>query len=206
MVKVHYFYDPLCGWCYGATPLIEALNDSDAFELIYHPGGMVNRQAIETTFRQHILHSDEAIAEKTGALFGEAYKARIGSAEAVVFDSYIVARAVLVAEEMGLNTLTTLKAVQAAHYQQGRQIELLDILKDLAVQYGLNASVWLDKMILAESEVSEVIHETRKLMRQFQVNGYPALIAEFNGEWLALPHSAFYQRPSAWVSYLNQLV
>ncbi|EOD5239980.1 DsbA family protein, partial [Vibrio parahaemolyticus] len=25
MVTVHYFFDPMCGWCYGASPLIEAL-------------------------------------------------------------------------------------------------------------------------------------------------------------------------------------
>ncbi|MGU3847546.1 DsbA family protein, partial [Vibrio diabolicus] len=24
MVTVHYFFDPMCGWCYGASPLIEA--------------------------------------------------------------------------------------------------------------------------------------------------------------------------------------
>ncbi len=50
MVKVHYFYDPMCGWCYGATALLETLLASDNLELIYHPGGMINRQTISPSF------------------------------------------------------------------------------------------------------------------------------------------------------------
>ena len=28
---LHYVYDPLCGWCYGAAPLLEAAADLGAF-------------------------------------------------------------------------------------------------------------------------------------------------------------------------------
>ena len=24
MIRLHYFFDPLCGWCYGIAPLIKA--------------------------------------------------------------------------------------------------------------------------------------------------------------------------------------
>lgn len=68
-------FDPMCGWCYGATELLQALLDTAQFELIYHPGGMIQRQEIPPSFRQHIALSDERIASETGAKFGTPYKA-----------------------------------------------------------------------------------------------------------------------------------
>ena len=34
MTTLHYIYDPLCGWCYGAAPLVEAARTAGAHELI----------------------------------------------------------------------------------------------------------------------------------------------------------------------------
>ncbi|MEI8633959.1 hypothetical protein P4S72_21550 [Vibrio sp. PP-XX7] len=120
MVKVHYFFDPMCGWCYGATTLVEIIEKLTPFELIYHPGGMIAKQAIASSFRQHILHSDTLIAAQTGAIFGDAYKARLNSTEPFVIDSYLPIRAILVGEEMGITPVITLKAIQQAHYQLGQ--------------------------------------------------------------------------------------
>jgi putative protein-disulfide isomerase len=194
MVKIHYFYDPMCGWCYGATALIEAIHDAEGFELVYHPGGMISRQAIAQSFRQHIIRSDEIIEAKTGELFGVAYKARVASNVELVFDSYLATRAILVAEEMGLDAFMMLKAIQSAHYQQGRQLELMDTLKELAVEYGFDEKVWAEKMQQFESKVDSVIQDSQNLMRQLQVNGFPTLLAEVNGEWVRLPHDSYSQK------------
>ncbi|MCV5222232.1 DsbA family protein, partial [Escherichia coli] len=66
MVTVHYFFDPMCGWCYGASPLIEALMDTSQFKVELHPGGMIEKRAIESEFRQHLINSDARIATETG--------------------------------------------------------------------------------------------------------------------------------------------
>lgn len=206
MVKIHYFYDPMCGWCYGATSLIEAINEAEEFELVYHPGGMISRQVIDLSFRHHILIADEAIEIKTGEIFSEKYKARVAGNEALVFDSYLATRAILVAEEMGLNTFIMLKAIQTAHYQQGKQVELMDTLKELALQHGLDEKIWVEKMQQSESKVVELIQNTQKLMNQLQVNGFPTLLAEFNDDWKRLPHSSYYKQPVEWKNFLNTLV
>ncbi len=57
MVTVHYFFGPMCGWCYGATSLLEAIADRSDIELKLHPGGMMANKAIEADFRQEILVS-----------------------------------------------------------------------------------------------------------------------------------------------------
>jgi putative protein-disulfide isomerase len=205
MVKIHYFYDPMCGWCYGATSLIEVVHDAEDFELVYHPGGMINRQVIAPSFRQHILTADKAIETQSGEAFGEDYKARVASNEELTFDSYLATRAILVAEKMGVNTFTMLKAIQAAHYQHGMQVEVMDTLKGLALQLGLEETVWEQKMRQYESKVVTVIQNTRKLMKKFQVNGFPTLLAEVNDKWFLLPHGEYSQKPLEWKNFLKAL-
>lgn len=50
MVTIHYFFDPMCGWCYGASDLIEPLVTSPQFNVVFHPGGMLNQHVIDPNF------------------------------------------------------------------------------------------------------------------------------------------------------------
>lgn len=204
-LTVHYFYDPMCGWCYGATTLIEALAGLENINIIYHPGGMVKRQEINSTFKAHILESDQTIATTTGAIFGEAYKSRLKSSEGLVFDSYIAIRAILVAEKLGISPLHMLKAIQEAHFQHGKQVELMTTLTDIAASLDLDKTIWIENMQQLESKETETIQETQKLMNQHQINGYPTLIAETSSGLKHLSHSSYYQNTDGWINLLNSL-
>jgi putative protein-disulfide isomerase len=205
MVKVHYFYDPMCGWCYGATALLETLQASDNVELIYHPGGMINRQVIAPSFKEHILKSDEQIGNLTGAVFATPYKVRLKSAENLIFDSYITIAAIVVAEEYGVNPLSMLKAIQTAHFQHGKQVELLETLQEIALSYGLDKTHWQEKMQQTESKVTELVQTSHRLMDHYQVQGYPTLIAETTNGPKHLSHAAYYQNISEWKKIVSTL-
>ncbi|HHF3131718.1 TPA: DsbA family protein [Vibrio diabolicus] len=205
MVTVHYFFDPMCGWCYGASPLIEALMDTSQFKVELHPGGMIEKRAIEPEFRQHIINSDTRIATETGATFGEAYLQRVKSEDAFVLDSYLPTQAILSAEKMGLNSWHMLKTIQSAHYQLGLKVNEASTLKAIAESLGLANDAWEQNMTLSEAELNERIRSSRQLMRQLHVGGYPTLIAEVNGEYLTLPHSTYYDKPAQWKLALRKL-
>ncbi|EJV0277887.1 DsbA family protein [Vibrio parahaemolyticus] len=205
MVTVHYFFDPMCGWCYGASPLIEALMDTTQFKVVLHPGGMIEKRAIEPEFRQHIINSDARIATETGAKFGEAYLQRVKSEDAFVLDSYLPTQAILSAEKMGLNPWHMLKTIQSAHYQLGLKVDEASTLKAIAESLGLASEAWEQNMALSEAELDDKIRSSRQLMRQLHVGGYPTLIAEVNGEYLTLPHSAYYDKPAQWKLALQKL-
>lgn len=205
MVTVHYFFDPMCGWCYGASPLIEALMDTSQFKVELHPGGMIEKRAIEPEFRQHIINSDTRIATETGATFGEAYLQRVKSEDAFVLDSYLPTQAILSAEKMGLNSWHMLKTIQSAHYQLGLKVNEASTLKAIAESLGLANDAWEQNMTLSEAELNERIRSSRQLMRQLHVGGYPTLIAEVNGEYLTLPHSTYYDKPAQWKLALQKL-
>jgi putative protein-disulfide isomerase len=206
MVNVHYFFDPMCGWCYGASSLIEVLANMPEFDITYHPGGMIPKRAIDPSFRQHILQADEQIANMTKAHFGDAYKARVTSADEFIVDSYITTQAFLVGQEMGVTAHKMLEAIQKSHYQEGQHLDQLDALEKLAVSMGLDASTWNEKIAGSETKMMGQIQESHKLMSQMKVSGYPTLIIEKNGILLRVSHSPYYGKTNEWKTYLTSLI
>lgn len=206
MVSVHYFFDPMCGWCYGASSLVEILAKMPEFEIIYHPGGMIPKRAIEQSFRQHILQADSQIAAITKAHFGDVYKARVTGEGDFVVDSYATTRAFLVGQEMGIEAHKMLENIQKAHYQDGMHLDELDVLAELAVSLGLDKAIWNEKMAASEPKMMDAIEESHQLMSQMQVSGYPTLIIEKEGQLTRLAHSFYYGKPAEWKNHLTSLV
>ncbi|NLU97431.1 protein-disulfide isomerase [Marinomonas sp. UCMA 3892] len=206
MVKVHYFFDPMCGWCYGATALVEILAEVPEFEITYHPGGMIPKRAIDPSFRQHILQADSQIATMTKAHFGDAYKARVAGAGDFIVDSYSTTRAFLVGQDMGIEAHKMLAAIQKAHYQDGKHLDELNVLADLAVSMGLDKTTWSEKMADSEAKMLSQVQESHDLMGQLQVSGYPTFILEKDDRLTRLPHSNYYGKTKEWKNYLAELV
>jgi putative protein-disulfide isomerase len=206
MVKVHYFFDPMCGWCYGATALVEILAEVPEFEITYHPGGMIPKRAIDPSFRQHILQADSQIATMTKAHFGDAYKARVAGAGDFIVDSYSTTRAFLVGQDMGIEAHKMLAAIQKAHYQDGKHLDELNVLADLAVSMGLDKTTWNKKMAGSEANMMNQVEESHQLMGQMQVSGYPTFIIEKDDRLMRLPHSNYYGKAEEWKNYLAGLV
>lgn len=70
-IVLHYYYDPLCGWCYGAEPLVKAAAAKAPIEL--HGGGLWDQPGgvpIKTR-AQNKVH-DRRIHVLTGQVFGAA--------------------------------------------------------------------------------------------------------------------------------------
>lgn len=206
MVTIHYFYDPLCGWCYGATPLIESIANSDKFKLKLHPGGMLSAKMIEPPFRQHILESDQQIKQLTGAQFGHNYVKRVASSEELVLDSYLPIRAILTANSLKGSSFVMLKAIQKAHYLDGKSVNQITTLSAIAAQINLDPELWKIEMDAIDRIEECAIKNSHRLMNQLGVGGYPTLILENKGRFLKLPHAEYYGRKQEWKAYLERLV
>ncbi|WP_282175944.1 DsbA family protein [Vibrio nereis] len=206
MVTIHYFYDPMCGWCYGATPLVESIVRSDKFKVALHPGGMLPAKTIEPAFRQHILDSDQRISKLTGVQFGQHYLERVTGNEELVLDSYLPIRAVLVGEALGLNPFTMLKAIQKAHYMDGKAVNKLTTLEEIAVQLGLDQKVWQEKMQTGQTLEIDAIDNSHRLMARLGVQGYPTIFLEDKGQLKRLPHTEYYGQAEQWHDFLDSLI
>ncbi|CAM3577837.1 DsbA family protein [Pseudoalteromonas maricaloris] len=206
MVKVHYFFDPMCGWCYGATSLLDAIAANSDLKLELHPGGMIANQSIEKAFRNHILTSDARIASITGAQFGKGYIQRVKSNDPMILDSYITARAIITAEQLGIAPLNMLKTIQHAHYIEGKQVNRTEVIEGLAVELGLDKNHWQQAMLANQGAEQTKIAQSRLLMQKLQVTGYPTLILEKHEKQIKLPHTAYYGKPDAWRQLIDDYI
>lgn len=71
---LHYIFDPLCGWCYGAAPLVKAAQSLPGLKIVPHAGGMMtgnNRRQITDEWRNYVIPHDKRIAEMTASLLAK---------------------------------------------------------------------------------------------------------------------------------------
>ncbi|MDP5238748.1 DsbA family protein [Uliginosibacterium sp. 31-16] len=211
MNTLHYIFDPLCGWCYAAAPLIEAAREVRGLKLALHGGGMLtgpNRRAITPQWRDYVMPHDRRIAELTGQPFGEAYFEGLLRDTSAVMDSAPPTTAILVAEEIAGRGLEMAHRVQRAHYLEGRRIAEPEVLIALAIELGLDATAFTAAWRRLEGPATAAhIRDSRAWLARAGGQGFPTLALEADdgtltriepGEWLG--------RPAAFAAALRERV
>lgn len=199
---LHYIYDPLCGWCYGAEPLVTAAAGVDGLALELHAGALwpePTRLPAET--RAYIEQADARIASMSGQPFGQAYLTGLLRDPELVLESRPTIAAVLAAQSLGApRALPMLRAIQHAHYEHGRHVGQRDVLVDLAAGIGLDGQAF--EAALSQAPVDEHIAESRALMARVGARGFPTFVLETGGEWRVIPNHRFAGAPAAFRSWL----
>ncbi|HGF6561401.1 DsbA family protein [Providencia sp. wls1922] len=207
-ITLHYIYDPYCGWCYAAAPLIAIAANHPNIHLELHGGGMLAGSArlhLDDQFRQYILQSDKRIAAMTGQVFGDDYIAMLHQSN-VVMDSAPPQTAILAATKQGKG-VEMLKALQKAHYVSGRQIKQPEILSEVAQEIGLNIDQFQkDYAQCAQTETDAHIAQSKQLLGQSGASGFPTLLIEQQGKWLRVPLQNYLGEPEKWQQFLDSLV
>lgn len=201
---LHYIYDPLCAWCYGAAPLIKAARA--LMSVRAHAGGMMmgsQRQKITPQLREFVNQHDAQIAKLSGQPFGPGYVEGLLSDNSAVLDSEPPIAAILAAEQLSGRGLDMLAALQTAHYVEGKRIADLSTLIELATQLGLGAEAF-NTALEAEfgASVQSHIREARDLMARVGARGFPTLVLEQDEELTTIDLSPFMGRPEVFRDWL----
>jgi len=201
---LHYIYDPLCGWCYGAAPLAAAARE--VMPVIGHGGGMMtgpNRKQVTPALRNYVMPHDHRIAELSGQPFGDDYFNGLLLDETAVFDSAPPIAAILAAEEIAARGLDLLSRLQTAHYVEGRRIAEADVLQALAEETGLDAGKFAQAYArIGEEELLQHIAASRRLLTQVGGHGFPAFVLEQDGRFEMLDTGRWLGEPDAWREHL----
>lgn len=204
---LHYIHDPLCGWCYAAQPLVGAalaqLGNRVALRL--HGGGLFGEpRHVDAGLAQHIVHSDERIAQLSGQPFGEAYRQGLLADDGTVLYSLPPIAAVLAAESVdAAKAYPMLVAIQNAHYQRGLRVAEPPVLGELAEETGLDGTRFALAFAAADGHaVFEHVQASRRLLDEVGGQGFPTLLLEAGGRRTLLPHHHYYGRPDDFVQML----
>lgn len=208
--KLHYIFDPLCGWCYGAAPLIDAAQGIPDLALILHGGGIMsgpNRRQIDSQWRSYVMPHDQRIAKLTGQTFGDSYFNQLLNDTSAIMDSTPPIAAILAAEELAGCGVAMLHRIQQAHYIEGRRIADNPVLNELATNIGLERSAFITAFNAALTISSQHIAESRVLLAKVHGQGFPTWVLEDKrGEMTILPASEYYGNPSGWATLLKNSI
>lgn len=210
---LHYIHDPLCGWCYAVTPMVDAVAQA-GIGIVLHGGGLWETETNPAPERRaYIRQSDARIAALTGMAFGPAYLDGLLADAATVFWSRPTVAAVLAAGMMvgdpGVEGpgegagLRMMHAVQHAHYVDGRRVVEMAVLAEVAGSIGLAEDAFLHA--LRNAPVDEHIARTRRWMRQLGLHGFPSFVLEHDGKLVPVRHEPFYGRPEAFLRAVNAI-
>lgn len=202
---LHYIYDPLCGWCYGAKPLVQAAQQ--VLPVVVHAGGMMsgaNRQQVSPQLRDYVMPHDRRIAEYTGQPFGEAYFERLLRDHSAVFDSTPPIAAVMAAESIDGRGLQMLGRLQAAHYVEGRRIADESVLFELARELGYTRDIFA--AAFKSVDTTAHVKASRELLAQLGGQGFPTLALERDGQFTLIDISPWLGNPQAFADWLGQAV
>lgn len=201
---LYYVFDPLCGWCYGASGTVSAAASAD-IDLRLLPSGLFSgagARRMDDAFAAYAWSNDQRIERLTGQPFSELYRTRVLADRQQKFDSGLATLALTaVALTAPERELEVLGAIQRARYVDGRDIARRQTLVDLLAEKGLvEASARLHEPgadLIAANDVR--VAEAQALLRAFDARGVPTFILERNGRRQALQTSAAYSDPQAFL-------
>ncbi len=205
MTTLHYLYDPLCGWCYGAAPLVKAARA--VLKVQPHGGGMMTgaqRRTVTPQLRAYFKQHDSRITQLSGQPFGRDYVDGLLRADAVVLDSEPPIAAMLAAEALAGRGLDMLAQLQIAHYVEGRRIAERSTLIEVAVELGLDAADFAKELDgQTGATVQAHILDTRKLMARVGAQGFPSFVLEVDGGMQTIDIADFLGQPQAFADWLR---
>ncbi|MGM9491550.1 DsbA family protein [Ideonella sp. YS5] len=203
---LHYLYDPLCGWCYGAAPLVQAARR--VMPVQAHAGGMMagsRRQRVSPQLRDYVMPHDRRIGQLTGQPFGAGYTDGLLRDTSAVFDSEPPIAAVLAAERIAGRGLDMLSRLQAAHYVEGRRIADKGVLVEQAAAIGLDPEAFAATFAETEGQtVQGHIAQSRSLMQRVGASGFPSFVLEQGGRFTPVDAGSFFGRPEEFADELRR--
>lgn len=206
---VRYLFDPLCGWCYGATPAVSSLAEVPGVTVKMLPSGLFSGQGarpMSDDFSAYAWSNDQRIARLTGQKFSERYRRLVLGDRQQRFDSGPATLALTaVSRTAPARELEALKAMQRARFEDGQNITDAQTLAAILNALGLEPAAAMlanPAADLLDANLAR-IKRAHELMREFSVHGVPTFIAESGTRRWTLNTGLVYANPQALISELN---
>lgn len=206
---LRYLFDPLCGWCYGATSALSALLEVPGATIELLPTGLFSGEGarpMDDDFASYAWSNDQRIARLTGQSFTERYREQVLGDHRQFFDSGPATVALTaVSLTVPARELEAFKVIQRARFVDGKNITELTVLASLLASLGLDeAAAMLEPpdTDLLEANRARINH-AGALMWELGTRGVPVFVADTGKERRMLHASAIYSNPQTLIDQLR---
>ncbi|EHS50181.1 hypothetical protein PDO_2652 [Rhizobium sp. PDO1-076] len=180
---VTYLFDPLCGWCYGASPLLAQLAALPNLIVTLAPTGLFSgtgARAVDGHFANFAWSNDVRIASLTGQRFTEDYRVKVLGGGGLLNSGPATLAVTAVSLTEPSREIDALRLIQEARYVAGLDVTNLPELRDILEGAGLSAAAARlaapDAELLAANR--KRVDQAQLLMQEFEAGGVPALVVD----------------------------
>nr|WP_315190319.1 DsbA family protein [uncultured Albidiferax sp.] len=192
-----YLFDPLCGWCYGASPVMQQLGQHPGITLELAPTGLFagGGRTMDAAFADYAWSNDTRIAKLTGQRFTPAYRTQVLGRHGSLFDSSTATLALTaVSLTAPARELQALKLLQEARYVDGLDTTDVPVVEKLLRIADLATAA--DRLVAADAELRQAntqrLQRAQGLMRSLGASGVPALVRTDASGSRLLPGNALF--------------
>lgn len=212
-LQVAYIMDPLCGWCYAAAPIVEAMREEfgDKLQWQIYLGGLIREsRVLGPRFRDHILAASQRIEQITGQTIGMGFKQLIQQPDCAL-DSRPASIAIheLILQGDPEKTLDYIKRLQNHHFREGFSLNETDLLIS-ATDGLLDDQTALKEKLSKCAEWSELMDplftQGHNMMTSSEGQGYPTFAIKYRGRYQKIQHEDFYGDPEGLIQALKPVV
>ena len=183
LLKLIYVGDPMCSWCWGFAPEIEALSAEHPVEVVV--GGLrpgPSAQPLGDRMAEFLREHWVEIAQRTGQPFDTRFLER---RDDWLYDTEPAAIAIVTMREMNETaTLDYFTTIQHAFYADGLDVTDFDVLADLAANHSVDVGEFRERVGTDEAKQAAWADFSRA--RSWGISGFPTLVGELTGDRLAL--------------------
>lgn len=187
--ELFYIYDSHCPWSYAATPLVMEI--AQAFpKMKIHLWHSARYDGDESVSIEQI----NAVQHDSNMTFGESYIEKTQTPK----DSTIIANLMTWAHyKTEQQALPLLKALQDAHFQQGRLLDTKDDIKDIVDTFKLSPPEKVYAIDKLSKDAEIVVHEILELQELINTSAIPALLLAIDNNLILLNHNLYLKNPKA---------
>lgn len=172
-----YFADPMCSWCWGFSPTIEALREAyrPRLKIALVPGGLRPGETAPMTpaGREEILHHWHQVHARTG----QAFRFDGAMPPGFVYDTEPPSRAVVTVGSLAPDLIFAMfKSIQLAFYAEGRDVTQRETLANLVEALDVSRERFLQAFDSEGTRAKTLAHFRQA--RQAGVRGFPSLILQ----------------------------
>ena len=179
-MKMYYFTDPMCSWCYGFSPAVKKLKENyKDIDLEIISGGFspYSKQVVDDEYKEFLAYHWNNVNARSGQFFDHSMKF---ISDTFRYDTEPSSRALMVIKELLPDQdFVFLSLMQNAFYVEGKDITNGAVLAELAAEIGVEKPVFLERFHSEEMKLKT--NQGFQFSRQLGVQGFPTLLTIDNG-------------------------
>jgi len=186
-MKMFYFTDAMCSWCYGFSPTVKKLKENyKDIDLQIISGGFSpgTTEVVTDEYKAFLEYHWHNVNLRSGQYFDHSMKFL---SETFCYDTEPSSRALTVMQELCPDRdFEFLSLLQTSFYVEGKDITNEAVLAGLAEEFGADRNVFLERF--NAEEMKRKTHQGFMFSRQLGVRGFPTLLTLENGIVKVIAH------------------